>query len=331
MTLLLIALKFLTIVFGSIIAGFIGSLTGLGGGTVLVPVLTLFYGIPFIFAAGASLISTITTSAGSASAYTKKKIANIKIGIGLEIATTTGAIVGSLTLVFIDKHALIWSVYVIFGLVLLFSLIPTIKKIGKEVPPETKPDWSTKLFQLTGSYYDERLRKTIKYHGIRWWLGEIVMFFAGFVSGLLGIGSGALKVLGMDWAMNLPMKVTTTSSNFMIGITAATGSSIYWYEGYINLFIAAATAIGVLIGAFFGAKVLVKISNENIRWIFFAILSFLGFDMVFKGLHLINFLITFSLMIQFFISVIISIVLISLLYYNSKRKEWGKVNEKSRR
>ncbi|EQB74277.1 MAG: hypothetical protein AMDU4_FER2C00018G0041 [Ferroplasma sp. Type II] len=330
MTLILIALKFLLIVFGSIIAGFIGSLTGLGGGTVLVPVLTLFYGIPFIFAAGASLISTIATSAGSASAYTKKKIANIKIGIGLEIATTTGAIVGSLTLIFIDKHSLIWSVYVIFGLVLLFSLIPTIKKIGKEIPPETKPDWSTKLFQLTGSYYDERLRKTIKYHGIRWWLGEIVMFFAGFVSGLLGIGSGALKVLGMDWAMNLPMKVTTTSSNFMIGITAATGSSIYWYEGYINLFIAAATAIGVLIGAFFGAKVLVKISNENIRWIFFAILSFLGFDMVFKGLHLINFIITFSLMIQFFISIIISIVLISLLYYNSKRKEWRDNNEKSR-
>ncbi len=329
MTLILIIVKFLTIIFGSIIAGFIGSLTGLGGGTVLVPVLTLFYGIPFIFAAGASLISTIATSAGSASAYTKKKIANIKIGIGLEIATTTGAIVGSLTLVFIDKQDLIWIVYVIFGLVLLFSLIPTIKKIGKEVPPEMKPDWSTKLFQLTGSYYDERLRKTIKYHGVRWWLGEIVMFFAGFVSGLLGIGSGALKVLGMDWAMNLPMKVTTTSSNFMIGITAATGSSIYWYEGYINLFIAAATAIGVLIGAFFGAKVLVKISNENIRWIFFAILSFLGFDMVFKGLHMINFIITFSLMIQFFISIIISIVLISILFYNSKRKEWRDKNEKS--
>jgi hypothetical protein len=329
MTLILIIVKFLTIIFGSIIAGFIGSLTGLGGGTVLVPVLTLFYGIPFIFAAGASLISTIATSAGSASAYTKKKIANIKIGIGLEIATTTGAIVGSLTLVFIDKQDLIWIVYVIFGLVLLFSLIPTIKKIGKEVPPEMKPDWSTKLFQLTGSYYDERLRKTIKYHGVRWWLGEIVMFFAGFVSGLLGIGSGALKVLGMDWAMNLPMKVTTTSSNFMIGITAATGSSIYWYEGYINLFIAAATAIGVLIGAFFGAKVLVKISNENIRWIFFAILSFLGFDMVFKGLHMINFIITFSLMIQFFISIIISIVLISILFYNSKRKEWSDKNEKS--
>ncbi len=326
MTIIIIILKFLSIVFGSIIAGFIGSLTGLGGGTVLVPVLTLFYGIPFIFAAGASLISTIATSAGSASAYTKKKIANIRIGIGLEIATTTGAIVGSLTLVTIDRVHLIFIVYILFGLVLLFSLIPTIKKIGAEIPPETKPDWTTKLFQLTGSYYDERLRQTIKYHGIRWWLGEIVMFFAGFVSGLLGIGSGALKVLGMDWAMNLPMKVTTTSSNFMIGITAATGSSIYWYEGYINLFIAAATAIGVLIGAYFGAKVLVRISNENIRWVFFAILSFLGFDMVFKGLHLANFIITFSLMIQFFISIAISITMITLLYIHTKRKEYKNKN-----
>ncbi len=320
MTIIIIILKFLSIVLGSIIAGFIGSLTGLGGGTVLVPVLTLFYGIPFIFAAGASLISTIATSAGSASAYTKKKIANIRIGIGLEIATTTGAIVGSLTLVTIDKNHLIFVVYILFGVILLLSLIPTIKKIGAEIPPETKPDWTTKLFQLTDSYYDERLKQRVKYHGIRWWLGEIVMFFAGFVSGLLGIGSGALKVLGMDWAMNLPMKVTTTSSNFMIGITAATGSSIYWYEGYINLFIAAATAIGVLIGAYLGAKVLVKISNENIRWVFFAILSFLGFDMVFKGFHLINFIITFSLTMQFFISIAISIVMIGLLYWHTKRK-----------
>ncbi len=332
MTLIVIIIKFLTIILGSIFAGFIGSLTGLGGGTVLVPILTLFYGIPFIFAAGASLISTIATSAGSASAYTKKKIANIRIGIGLEIATTTGAIAGSLTLITIDKNHLIFLVYIIFGIVLLFSLIPTIRKIGSEVPPETKPDWTTRVFQLTGQYYDERMKQTVKYKGIRWWLGEIIMFFAGFVSGLLGIGSGALKVLGMDWAMNLPMKVTTTSSNFMIGITAATGSSIYWYEGYINLFIAAATAIGVLIGAFFGAKVLVRISNQNIRWVFFAILSFLGFDMVFKGFHLANFIITFSLADQFYISIIISIIMIGLLYINTKRKTFQKVNknEKSR-
>jgi uncharacterized membrane protein YfcA len=117
-----------------------------------------------------------------------------------------------------------------------------------------KPDWSTKLFKLYGSYYDVVLGKEVNYYGVRWWLGETIMFFAGFISGLLGIGSGALKVLGMDWAMNLPMKVSTTTSNFMIGVTAATGSSIYWIYGYIQPFIAAGTAIGVLFGAFIGYK-----------------------------------------------------------------------------
>lgn len=285
---LLIAFKFLMIVVGGIAAGIIGSLTGLGGATVLVPLLSLFYGIPIIFATGASLVSTIATSAGSASAYTRQKITNVKIGIGLEIATTVGAIVGSLTAVYVYNHSFDWVIYIIFGLVLLTSLIPTVQRGKYEEPPLKKPDWTTKLFQLAGSYFDKRLGKKISYTGIRWWLAEIIMFFAGLISGLLGIGSGALKVLGMDWAMNLPMKVTTTTSNFMIGITAATGSSIYWYEGYVQIFIAAATAIGVLIGSFFGAKILLRITNKNVRWIFFTILSFLGIEMLLKGLTMVN-------------------------------------------
>ncbi len=322
MSILFIIIKFLTIVIGSIIAGFIGSLTGLGGGTVLVPVLTLFYGIPIIFATGASLISTIATSAGSASAYTRQKIANIKIGIGLEIATTIGAIVGSVTAVYIYDHKLDWVVYVIFGIVLLFSLIPTIRRIGSEEPLKMKPDWTTRLFQLTGKYYDSRLRKEISYQGVRWYLAEIIMFFAGVVSGLLGIGSGALKVLGMDWALNLPMKVTTTTSNFMIGITAATGSSIYWYAGYIEPFIAAATAIGVLVGSFLGAKVLVKITNRNVRWVFFAILSFLGIEMILKGLYTVKFSVfaLIPLHVQFYISIAVAIILIVVLYISQQRK-----------
>ncbi|MGC8608639.1 MAG: sulfite exporter TauE/SafE family protein [Thermoplasmata archaeon] len=320
LALLAILIKFLSIVGGSFLAGLLGSLTGLGGGTVLVPVLTLFYGIPIIYATGASLISTIATSAGSASAYAKEKIANIHLGVGLEVATTTGAIVGSLTAVFVYDHHLSWIIYVIFGAVLLGSLIPTIQRGKYEVPKIRKPDWTTRIFQLTGTYYDARMKKNVPYAGVRWWLGEIIMFFAGVMSGLLGIGSGALKVLGMDWAINLPMKVTTTSSNFMIGITAATGSSIYWYAGYIQPFIAAATAIGVLIGAFVGAKILVRISNKNIRWIFFAILMFLGIEMVLKGLYTIN-VITIIPDIQFMISVLISIVAIIIVYFSMKRAE----------
>lgn len=315
---LLIAFKFITIILGGIIAGIVGSLTGLGGATVLVPVLTLFYGIPIIFATGASLVSTIATSAGSASAYTKQKITNVKIGIGLEIATTAGAIVGSLTAVYVYSNSFDWVIYIIFGLVLLISLIPTVQRGKYEEPPLKPPDWSTKLFQLVGSYFDKRLGRKISYTGIRWWLAEIIMFFAGLISGLLGIGSGALKVLGMDWAMNLPMKVTTTTSNFMIGITAATGSSIYWYEGYIQVFIAAATAIGVLIGSFIGAKILMRITNKNVRWIFFTILSFLGIEMLQRGLTMIN-VISFSTDLEFLISIAFAIVMISGLYFSSIR------------
>lgn len=328
-----ILITFLSVVVAGFFAGLLGSLTGLGGGTVLVPVLTLFLGIPIIFATGASLISTIATSAGSASGYTKSKIANIRVAIGLEVATTTGAIVGSLTLISVNKLGYIWIIYVIFGVVLLVSLLPTINRASSELPKEKKPDWTTRFFNLYGTYYDQRLKKQVNYHGIRWWLGEIVMFFAGFISGLLGIGSGALKVLGMDWAMNLPMKVTTTSSNFMIGITAATGSSIYWFAGYIQPFLAAATAVGVLVGAFLGSKLLIKITNVNIRWIFFWVLAFLGVDMIFSGFlrrglkpgQTVN---SYLNLIGFIVSIVVSIILLGLLYYKIKRER--RMNAKTR-
>ena len=315
-------LRFISILGGGVMAGILGSLTGLGGATVLVPLLSLFYGIPIIYATGASLISTIATSAGSASGYTKHKIANVKIGVGLEIATTAGAIVGSLTVVEVNHDHATWIIYIIFGIVLLGSLIPTIQRGQSEEPLKKPSDWSTKLFQLAGEYYDSKLKKKISYAGIRWWLAEIIMFFAGVISGLLGIGSGALKVLGMDWAMNLPMKVTTTTSNFMIGITAATGSSIYWYEGYIQLFIAAATAIGVVIGAYVGSKILLKITNKNVRWIFFSILSFLGVEMLLKGLDLSGALVI-AFIYEVVISVVIAIAMISGLYMKKVRDERG--------
>ncbi len=317
---LYIALKFLSIMAGGIAAGTIGSLTGLGGATVLVPLLTLFYSVPIIYATGASLVSTIATSAGSASAYTREKITNVKIGIGLEIATTAGAIVGSLTAVYINNNNFSYLIYIIFGIVLLGSLIPTVQRGKFEEPVPRKADWSTKLFQLAGSYYDKRLKKKVDYEGVRWWLAEIIMFFAGVISGLLGIGSGALKVLGMDWAMNLPMKVTTTTSNFMIGITAATGSSIYWYNGYIQVFLAAATALGVLIGSFIGAKILMKITNKNIRWIFFAILSFLGVEMLLRGFQKSS-LLNISTAIEVALSAVFSVIMILGLYVHTMRGE----------
>ena len=270
----------------SILSGFIGSLTGLGGGTVLVPLYTLFLAIPIQYAAGASLISTIATSSGAASAYVRDRITNVRIGMGLEIATTTGSIVGSLTAYYIYEHHLAYILYIIFGIVILTSVYPQLKKVSFELPKYMDPDWTTRVFKLYGKYYDEALKREVEYYGIRWWLGEIIMFFAGMISGLLGIGSGALKVIGMDWAMNLPIKVSTTTSNFMIGVTAATGSSLYWVFGYIQPVMAGVTAIGVLIGAFIGSKILPKIRNVRLRMIFLAILIFLGIEMIVRGVEL---------------------------------------------
>ncbi|ARM75231.1 sulfite exporter TauE/SafE family protein [Acidianus manzaensis] len=275
---------FVEIVFISALSGILGALTGLGGATFLVPIYTLYLSVPIQYASGASLISTIATSSGAASAYVKDKITNVRIGMGLEIATTSGSIVGALTVAYIYAHHLEFLVYIIFGIVLLSQVYVQLAKSKFELPKPMKPDWTTKVFQLYGKYYDMALDREVEYQGVRWWLGEIIMFFAGFISGLLGIGSGALKVLGMDWAMNLPMKVSTTTSNFMIGVTAATGSSIYWIFGYIEPFLAAGTAIGVLIGAFIGTKILVRVTNKTIRYIFMIILVFLGIQMLLRGL-----------------------------------------------
>ncbi|MBW9141587.1 MAG: sulfite exporter TauE/SafE family protein [Candidatus Aramenus sp.] len=275
---------FILIILISALSGILGALTGLGGATFLVPIYTLYLGIPIVYASGASLISTIATSSGAASAYIKDRITNLRIGTGLLTATTTGSIVGSLTAAFIYSHHLEYIIYIVFGAVLLSQVYVQLQRSKFELPRGFKPDWTTRVFQLYGKYYDMVLGQEVEYFGVKWWLGEIIMFFAGYISGLLGIGSGALKVLGMDWAMNLPMKVSTTTSNFMIGVTAATGSSIYWIFGYIQPFLAAGTAIGVLIGAFIGTKILVRVRNKTIRYVFTLILVFLGIQMILRGL-----------------------------------------------
>jgi len=283
-----IAEFFSLVVAASVTAGFLGALVGLGGGTFLVPIYTLFLGIPIAYATGASLISTIATSSGSASAYIRDRITNVRIGMGLEIGTTAGSILGSLTAAWVYAHRLEYIIYIVFGLVLLSQVYIQLERSKSELPKPMKPDWTTRVFQLHGEYYDEALGQVVRYYGVRWWLGESIMFSAGFISGLLGIGSGALKVLGMDWAMNLPMKVSTTTSNFMIGVTAATGSAIYWSFGLIQPVLAGFTALGVLAGSMTASKILPRITNRSIRYIFTAILAFLGIEMVLRGLGVIH-------------------------------------------
>jgi len=275
---------FLEIVALSALSGILGALTGLGGATFLVPLYTLYLGVPIAYASGASLISTIATSSGAASAYVRDRITNVRIGMGLEVATTAGSILGALTVAYVYSHGLEYVIYLVFGAVLLSQVYVQLTRSRFELPRPVKPDWTTRVFQLYGKYYDHALRREVEYVGVRWWLGETIMFAAGFISGLLGIGSGAMKVLAMDWAMNLPMKVSTTTSNFMIGVTAATGSSIYWIFGYIQPFLAAGTALGVLIGAYVGSRILVRTSNRRIRAVFTAVLVFLGIQMILRGL-----------------------------------------------
>jgi len=307
-------LKMLEFIIAGIVAGLLGALAGLGGGVVLTPVLTLFLSIPIIYATGSALISTISTSAGSASVYVKKRLANDRIGISLVTATTTGAIIGSLTANFVYAHGLTWVIYVIFGVVLLASIVPTVQRSTCELPPPRNPDRTTKVFKLYGVCYDPALKIWYKYWGVRWWLGWLIMFFAGFISGLLGIGSGALKVLAMDWGMNLPMKVSTTTSNFMIGVTAATSGSLYWFFGYISPFIAACTAIGVLLGSRIGTRMLMYVTNRQIRWVFVSILAYLGFRMVLRGLGREGILPITSMERNIMAAIFASIIIISLYF-----------------
>ncbi len=280
---MVILLYFVALLLAGFAAGIVGAMSGLGGGIVIVPALTLLFGIPLEYAAGASLISTIATSSGAASAYVKEKLANIKIGMSLEVATTLGAIAGSLLAAYVYAHGISQILFILFGAVLLISLYPTFIEFRKVHRRRMHRDWSTGFFQLSGSYYDRAKKRVIRYSGYRWWFGEAVMGVAGVISGLLGIGSGALKVIGMDWGMKLPMKVTTATSNFMIGVTAATGSAIYWVLGYIQPFIVAPVVIGILIGAYCGSKLLQRTSGRSIRMLFLIILGIVGIEMILRG------------------------------------------------
>ena len=305
----------LIIVIG-IFAGIIGSITGLGGGAIISPILTIFLDYPLYLTIGISLLSTISTSLSSSLTYIKKKIVNDNIAISLLTATTFGAIFGFLLNNYLYTHNLFSIVYIIFGVVLLSSSIfLIIKNLRKRYYP-SKPDESTYFFNLFGKY--EENGKIIYYDGVRWVYGWIVMLFAGFVSGLLGIGSGILKVLGMDLIMNLPIKVSTTTSNFMIGITADTSSILYFKAGYIDFILLPFITLGVLIGSMIGTRLLMKLKDNIIRFIFIIFISYLGARLLLEGLNINNIL--YSLLIAFIVS-LISFILLKKVKFREKEEE----------
>lgn len=267
---------------GSIFAGVLGSLVGLGGGVLIVPLLTLGFGLPINYAIGASIVAVIATSSGAAAAYVRDHLTNLRIGMFLEIATTLGAISGAFLTGFLPAQVL----YVIFGLILLVSIVPILFKLGEELPKGVVNDrWATWL-HLNSSYPDTHLGQEVSYQVTRTPLGLTMMYIAGVVSGLLGIGSGTFKVLAMDTIMHLPMKVSTTTSNFMIGVTAAASAGIYVARGDVLPQIAAPVALGVLLGAFLGARVLSHLSNKTLRLIFIPTMGIIAIQMIIRGCNI---------------------------------------------
>ena len=267
----------LLIAAGSFLAGFLGALTGLGGGVVIVPLLALVFGVDVRYAIGASLVSVIATSSGAAAAYVREGFSNIRIGMFLEIATTVGAIAGAVIAVRVSTG----TIGIVFGLVLIYSAYLSIKP-KPEGPVDTSPDRLARALNLNGSYPTTEGVKPYTVHRVP--LGFSFMFGAGMLSGLLGIGSGAVKVLAMDQAMGIPFKVSTTTSNFMIGVTAAASAGIYLSRGYIDPGIAMPVMLGVLAGSLVGARVLVKTRTKALRLVFGAVIVVLGFEMIFNGI-----------------------------------------------
>ena len=265
----------------SIVAGVLGSLLGLGGGIIIVPFLTLWMKVDVHYAIGASIVSVIATSSGAAAAYVRDRMTNLRVAMFLEIATTSGALTGAYLAGVIAGRWL----YIIFGLVLAYSALVMFRHRTDQSGTNVSADALADRLKLHSDYRDQALGKQIAYRVRGTKLGFALMYGAGIVSGLLGIGSGALKVPAMDLAMGLPIKVSTATSNFMIGVTAAASAGVYFARGEIDPFIAAPVVTGVLIGAAGGATLLGRINSVLIRGVFVAVLLIIAGQMLYKGVR----------------------------------------------
>ncbi len=255
----------------ALIAGFLGALTGLGGGVVVTPALTILLGIDLRYAIGASLVSVIATSSGAAAAFVREGYSNIRIGMFLEVATTLGALFGA----FIATRVPTSALAIIFGLVLLHAAWQSLNETTTHLAHSEDP--LAERLKLLGDFPEPYRATHVK-------AGFSLMFGAGTLSGLLGIGSGALKVIAMDQVMRIPFKVSTTTSNFMIGVTAAAGAGIYLKRGYIEPVLTAPVMLGVLAGSMIGARVLMGAATRVLRWTFFLVVAVLAIEMIYNGI-----------------------------------------------
>ena len=263
----------------SVLAGAAGAILGLGGGILLIPALTLFYGVDVRYAMGASIVSVIATSSGAAAAYLRTSLSNVRIGLFLALATVSGALVGASLAGIVPVRWL----ELLLGLALAYSTLTTLRQLHVEVAEPAEADALALRFGLEGTYYDVPLDREIKYRATHVRSGFAAMFGAGVLSGLLGIGSGAFKVLAMDYFMRLPMKVSTATSNFMIGVTSAATAGVYFARGDIEPLLAAPVAVGVLMGAMLGTRLMGRLRNTTVRKAFLPVLAYLAASMVLRA------------------------------------------------
>ncbi len=258
--------------------GFLGSLTGLGGASILIPILVLM-GVPVKEAIAAGMVAIIATSSGSAASYLKERIANVRIAMYLEMFTITGAIAGATITTIIHPTFL----YFFFAAFLLTSFLKIRSPHRHGFAPTQKQDRVSKWLDLRGSYYDEYTKEIVEYKADNAVLGGFGMLVAGLAAGMLGIGAGAFKVTVQENILKMPPKVSSTTSNFIIGMTALAGVSVYLFSGLLNLTLMVPMAIGATIGAVAGGRILNKMSDKVLRFLFFTIVIFLIAQMLYKG------------------------------------------------
>ncbi len=281
-----LALFILLLALVAVAAGFVGSLTGLGGAVVMIPILLIFFGVPFPIAVGTGSITILATSSTTGAAYLRDRLTDLRIGMFLEIATVPGALVGASLTVLLTHANLDHVLSIGLGFVLLAIVPGSIARRNEELPSGVVPDRRSRALGFAGEYHDEALGRTVVYQAADTDPALAVMFGAGVVSGTFGVGAGVFKVLALDRFLRLPMKIATATSNFMIGVTGAAGAGVLLAAGYINPLIAAPVAIGTVAGAFVGSQILPGLHNRTIRLLFLPVIVALAIEVILRGFGL---------------------------------------------
>jgi uncharacterized protein len=264
----------------SVLAGVLGSMMGLGGGIIIVPALTLLFGYDIRTAVAASTVSVIATSTGAAVAYLRDRLTNTRVAMWLEMGTASGAMTGAVLAGVIHGKFL----FMLFGVLLGYSAYTMFKVRKSELPANVVPDALSRRLRLAGAYHDQVLDRTVSYNVTNTVTGLGLMFFSGAAAGLLGIGAGIFKVLAMDQVMKMPIKASTATSNFMIGVTAAASSVVYFVRGDVQPLVAGPVALGVLAGALVGTRIMVRMKGTTLRKLFVPVLAIVAVQMLWKGL-----------------------------------------------